>query len=438
MQQFGEFGAAIATNGTRIAVAAPGWDAVYVYARSAPTEPWLIETTLTPTTLSHQVDFGRVVHYFSETIAVRNGDWPDTTQNDSGWTLFERDSLGAWSSSRPYPLDKFQVDVDGTPGLEGSISIDGNRLALSGNVSAGGSSNSRVYVFERFAPGWWTQIDRIERDDHVGFGGFGAALVLEGDRLVIGAPGSDYAGNSTGSFHVYERGSSGMWLESSFAVNPQPTTGNFAHRISRIGEALYVGLGPTTLLYDEPAPGNWIVSAELHVGSGYPYLNTHQASVDRLVVTRPAVAGSGGVSPGAVFVFESATLRVDANEVSVSGDRSQSLALRMGNQWSGTPYFMLGSISGTMPGALVDLGFASATLPINFDAYTMLCLDGQAPIGGQVGLLNQFGAADAVLEIPANLDPAFVGITVNHAAVVASWITQRLAVTNAVGATIVP
>jgi hypothetical protein len=448
-----DFGSSIAVGGGQVLVGAPRAfapngtqsGAIFVYEKNNQSGTWLNVSTIAPFG-SNSSQYGRTMRLTDGTLVVRQN---NSTVPWASWILFEKDAQGQWqSASSPTPLDKYPVNV--AVGLDASsIAKSGDLLAIGGSAGPGfpGQPNGRVYIFERNAFGTWIQIDRIERDDHVGFGGFGSSIEIVGDRIFVSAPSSQFtAPNGYGSVHVYDRGPGNDWSESAVLLPPNPAgPTSFGQRIAVDGGSLYAYWGNGALEFIETSPGSWTAVSQVVASTGAP--GAISSNVLRIVggraffISNAVPNGQGGVGasiPGAVVIHDFAPLSTPISSVSAAVGGSQPLTLRMGNLWSGTPYFMLGSLSGTAPGMLVDLGFASATLPLNFDAYTMLCLDGQAPIGGQLGLLNQFGAADAVLEIPANLDPAFVGITVSHAAVVANWFTPRLAVTNAIGATIAP
>ena len=71
--------------------------------------------------------------------------------------------------------------------------------------SPGGS----IYVFERAGDGW--EFAYIITGDDVEIGDeFGAALAVDGERLLVGSPGRD---GGRGGAQVFERGDDGQWVQ---------------------------------------------------------------------------------------------------------------------------------------------------------------------------------------------------------------------------------
>jgi hypothetical protein len=116
--------------------------------------------------------------------------------------LFVR-SAGAWAQ---------QARI-ADPALAGPSSVFGSALALSGDtlaIGAGAESapSSSVYVYVRSAGAWSLQAHL--QPARAATLGFGTALALAGDTLVVGAPGSAAAGSPPGAAHVYTR-TGGAW-----------------------------------------------------------------------------------------------------------------------------------------------------------------------------------------------------------------------------------
>ncbi|MEM7202585.1 MAG: hypothetical protein AAF628_20120 [Planctomycetota bacterium] len=104
-------------------------------------------------------------------------------------------------------------------------------MALSGDLALvsdvpGGTATGPVSVFERDAAGMWRAAATIVPAEGAGFmlrvQAFGAALALQGNRALVGAP---RRGGSDGAAFVFERQPSGTWLE---RVMLEPTDSGFA------------------------------------------------------------------------------------------------------------------------------------------------------------------------------------------------------------------
>lgn len=96
-----------------------------------------------------------------------------------------------------------------------AFDVFGHRAAFEGDtavIGAGGSGNipGSVYVFTRSGTIWIQQ--KLTASDGEGNDSFGRAVALSGDTLVIGAPGDDDRGTTSGSAYVFAR-SGTTWKE---------------------------------------------------------------------------------------------------------------------------------------------------------------------------------------------------------------------------------
>jgi hypothetical protein len=117
------------------------------------------------------------------------------------------------------------------------------------------------------------------------------------------------------------------------------------------------------------------------------------------------------------LVPEGCSLGIDINTISLSQGGEQQLFLYAGPQYALSPYFILGSVSGTSPG--LPLG-GSITLPLNFDLYTdyTLANPNSFLLPTSLGVLNFFGLATSKVNVPNSLSLLGLPLTVHHAYVV--------------------
>ena len=105
-------------------------------------------------------------------------------------------------------------------GFGAAIAIGDGEIFV-GRTGGGGAgeidpSPGSVYVFERGDDGW--EFAYIITGDDVEIGdGFGAALAVEGDRLLVGSPGR---GNGVGGAYLFVRGDDGAWMRTVEFVPP--------------------------------------------------------------------------------------------------------------------------------------------------------------------------------------------------------------------------
>ena len=110
-------------------------------------------------------------------------------------------------------------------------------------------SPGSIYVFERAGDGW--EFAYIITGDDVEIGDeFGAALAVDGERLLVGSPGRD---GGRGGAQVFERGDDGQWVQRVEFVPPADgeIRGAGSAQVFRVAEATMALEGENTI----PAPG---------------------------------------------------------------------------------------------------------------------------------------------------------------------------------------
>ena len=97
----------------------------------------------------------------------------------------------------------------------------------------------------------------------------------------------------------------------------------------------------------------------------------------------------------------------------MSAGGTQTLSLAAGPANGGAFYYVLGSASGTSPGAPIG----SILLPLNFDAYFNFTLlnPNVPPLGSTFANLDGEGAGTATITIAPGTDPSLAGATFHHA-----------------------
>ncbi len=105
---------------------------------------------------------------------------------------------------------------------------------------------------------------------------------------------------------------------------------------------------------------------------------------------------------------------VDVVEISDAVGGTVNFSLQPGAEFASDFYFLGGSLSGTRPGFPVG----GETIPLNFDAYTMLTLvkANQPPFTTNFGTLDPvLGEGTAALTLPPGVFTALIGLTAHHA-----------------------
>jgi hypothetical protein len=212
--QAGErFGGQIAVEGGRALIGAPLTDvgpdadvgAGYVLARDPADGTWGVTDTLTASDGAANDRFGRGVAMDGDTLLIG----ADGANLDAGAAyVFDRDPVaGTWGETQKLSAS----DGASNDAFGAAVALDGD-TALIGAPPAGAGAGA-VYVFERDAvSGVWSEAQKLDGAP-LGAKAFGASIALEGELAVIGAPLSD-AGLElgAGAVYVFERDTvSGVW-----------------------------------------------------------------------------------------------------------------------------------------------------------------------------------------------------------------------------------
>jgi uncharacterized protein (TIGR03437 family) len=212
------FGGAVALDGDTLLAGAKFDDvganhdqgSAYVFARNGAV--WAQQAQLFANAASADDWFGSAVALSGDTAVVGAARDDNGARTDQG-SVFVFTRSGA---TQPVWTRRQQLTANDGVGRD----YFGNALALSGDTLVIGASDDAInsnpgrgvaYVFTR-GGGSWTERQKLTN----GGGGefFGAALALGGDRLVIGAPGTDNGRNiRLGAAYVFTSKGGGPWTQ---------------------------------------------------------------------------------------------------------------------------------------------------------------------------------------------------------------------------------
>ncbi len=207
---FDEFGRSVALDRSRLVVGAsyvkvgtqgrPG--AAYVFERTA--SGWTETAKLMPRGLSSHDHFGWSVALRGDTVVVGEPGPNDyfTTEHGHAW-VYLREPSGEWLETQV--LESTGPNGGGLFGR--AVVLDGERLFVGAcfevDLSPGGYGGA-AYVYER-AGGTWVLADKLLGNDPTTTQGFGFALAAEGDRLAVGSGLTSSLTTFIGSVFLYER-----------------------------------------------------------------------------------------------------------------------------------------------------------------------------------------------------------------------------------------
>lgn len=210
------FGAAVAVDGETVVVGAPGNamlgpDAgrVYVYRFDAG-QGWTKEIELVGDDTKGGDAFGTAVAVDGSRVLV-GAPGADPTQSGAGAAyVFARDLQGRWAQTAVLVAN----DAALNDRLGEAVALDGV-FAVAGapGEDTGGSGAGAAYVFANTTAQGWRQQGRLKADVIQADAAFGAALAVRGDALVVGAPLADEPrGANAGLAYFFQR--SGLqWIQ---------------------------------------------------------------------------------------------------------------------------------------------------------------------------------------------------------------------------------
>lgn len=222
---------------------------------------------------------------------------------DSGAAfLFEEGPLG-WSQVAQL-----------NPALPTDGALAGSAVALGVDRAVVGAPDAffplvlpgQAFVYE--AAGGWAQSAVLSSPGLTGGAHFGASVAVEGDRIVVGAPG----GGVGGSVHVFEL-QAGAWVETQTLQADQPEDQDlFGSDVALQGNRIVVGaegdrfsdgVRRGALYVFELAGGQWTQTARLEGAAPHTSLGAAVGLDGARIAGGADFASSGGPFPGAVWVW---------------------------------------------------------------------------------------------------------------------------------------
>ncbi|MDX2040011.1 MAG: putative Ig domain-containing protein [Acidobacteriota bacterium] len=210
-----------------------------------------------------------------------------------------------------------------------AVALDGDTLAVGAYRDDNGANEDQgaVYVFTRSGT-VWTQQPKLTANDGAKFDGFGNALALAGDTLVIGAPGDTIGQNAyQGSAYVFTRDGANWTQWQKIVVNGSGVASNFGGALALDGDTLLVG-----------ASGQ-----NASQGAAYVFVRSDASWAFQQQLT--AADGKAGNKFGFALALHGDTALVGAPRATVGNPSSAYIFTRSGPTWTQQP--KLNSVNGT-------------------------------------------------------------------------------------------
>lgn len=283
-----QFGCAVAIHGNAAIVGSNGGG--YVFRRTGTT--WTEEAKLTESTLPPGgSSLGQAVSLY-EDRAVLGDRWGGNTQSPGVAYVFRTDGT-AWSiEARLVPSDSLASDHFGA-----AVAIDGDYLVVGapGATSGGRAEVGAAYVFERVGA-TWQERRRLEPSDTHAVNSFGEAVALRDDYLVVGDPSQHKPVAGTGAAYVYRRNGTN-WTLLPPRIVPSDAGTDFYDMFAWFGKTVAVSRSGVLV----GAPGNTDTAREQGAAYFYPLpvdLSTLAVPLDFALFVNilfGLIGGGGGV-----------------------------------------------------------------------------------------------------------------------------------------------
>jgi hypothetical protein len=239
-----EFGRSVAIDGSTLIVGATQADgnqnssgAAYVFTRSGMT--WTFQQKLTASDGSAFDEFGyAALDGDTAVVGAPHDDTGGTTDHGAAY-VFVR-SGGVWTQQQKLIAEDGNIN-DFFGGL-GSVAISGETIAIGAPLDNVGTNSSQgsVYVFTRSGTVWTLQTHLLASDGAPS-SQFGR-VSLEGDTLLVGAPGVNVGLNAAvGSAYIFTR-SGAVWTErQQIIASDGASQDSFGTKVALAGNKILVG-----------------------------------------------------------------------------------------------------------------------------------------------------------------------------------------------------
>ena len=267
------FGAALANDGSRLFVGAPGAGAVHVFERAG--AEWRHAAEIPSPGLE---EFGRSLAAGGAHLLVAAA---DGAGGQDIVVAYRRADGGGWVEEARLTADR------GPSGFGASVALDRN-LALIGAPLAG-EGRGAAYLFRFEAGAGWDRVAELGSEDGDAGRGFGSAVALAGDEALVGAAGED---RGLGAVHRFLRSADGGWQLAGTVRPDAPAPAAFGAALAVDGAVAWVG-APAA------AGGNGVVYRLGRAGDGWAIEDAWEIEGEgRVQAGRVVAAGDGRAVAG--------------------------------------------------------------------------------------------------------------------------------------------
>ncbi|MGE0127290.1 MAG: putative Ig domain-containing protein [Blastocatellales bacterium] len=313
-----QFGRAVALDGDTLAVGANEYDpgpnqgqgAVYVFTRGGAAQPvWTLQQKLFANDGVVGNAFGRALALDADTLAIgAPGDGVVNTGPGAAY-IFVRNGA-VWTQQKKL-LAGGGANGDG---FGKAIALDGDTVAVGapGDDINANQDQGSAHVFTRSGADWTLQ-GSLNSFGGAAFEGFGAAIALEGDNLVVGIPYFDFAAKQDqGKLEVFERSGTNWAFRMTLSADDGAAGDQLGAAVALNGDTVVAG-----------APLDKI-GANVNQGSVYVFLRGEILWAQEKKLTAPD--GAPGDYFGEAVALSGDTVVIGAEEDTVGARAHQGSA----------------------------------------------------------------------------------------------------------------
>lgn len=338
-QQGDSFGSTVAISGDVIVIGAlqedggvggltPDGGAIYVFQRNKNSNDGWNQTQVIHASDAQIGDqFGYAVAIDGDVIAAGSPyeDGASDTLGGSGAAyVFQRTENDPWRQT----AERHSSEIQAYDNFGTSVAVDGDTVVVSARAANHSlPDDGAVYVFQRNQDGTgaWGEIPAILADsDPSAESGFGRAVAISGDVIVVGANNKDIAAEDDGAVFVFERdqGGANQWHEAALLYAPSGVTDDYyGYEVAVSGDVIVIGAiyrddgglnSGAAYVYqrDQGGTNHWglvktLQSSDIQAGDNFG--RSVSVSGDVIVVGAHSEDGGAGdlyANAGAAYVFQ--------------------------------------------------------------------------------------------------------------------------------------
>ncbi len=304
--------------------------------------------------------FGFSVAVDGDTVVVGATEDDDNGLDSGSAYVFAKPASGGWvTATETAKLTAFDGAADDEFGF--SVAVDGDTVVVGARADDdSGSQSGSAYVFTKPVSGGWataTETAKLTASDAAAYGLIGTSVALDGDTMVLGAPGDDDNGQYSGAAYVFVKPASGWadatetaklttWLNASGAA----AGGKFGTSVALDGDTMVLGApgddengleSGAAYVFAKPANGVWAAATEtakltaFDGAAGDRFGNSVAVDGDTVVVGAWSDDGTGSnsgsaylfVKPANGWVTATETAKLTASDAAAYDQFGKSVAL---------------------------------------------------------------------------------------------------------------